>query len=1032
MPLSGDVRIVDLPCIHVTEEGVHMRTRVLAAAASTGVVAAMIAAPPTVVAAPAEVEKSYVVLMSDLPAVAYEGGKPGYRPTKPGPGKKINPRAAEVRKYVGHLEGSHADALAKAKVSSEPLNEFTYAANGFSAIMTASEAERLRLQKGVLSVQEDELLQKQTDTSGEFLGLNGPGEAWDTGLTGEGVVVGIIDTGIWPEHPSFADPGDLPAPTGAAADVPCDFGDTAHNPDDTPFECQDKLVGARDMRTTYKEVIGPEVYDSARDYDGHGTHTASTAAGNADVDAEIFGIDRGTVSGIAPRASVIAYSALGELGGFGSDLADAIDQAVADGVDVINYSIGSSTPSLDGPDDIAFLYAADAGVHVATSNGNAGPAASTVGSPAAAPWLTAVGASTHTRTFEATATLGDGSTYTGASLTEALPEQTPLVDAADRGNELCEPDVAFDPALAGEVVLCARGVIARVDKSRAVHEQGGSGMILFNENDAQALVTDNHFLPSVHISYSDGMAIREYIASASSSGGPSGPGKGGGKGGGKGRPGTEDPTTATASLSQGTATATQGSVMADFSSRGPVGSPGVADVIRPDVTAPGVNILAGNTPTPGSGRPGQLFQSISGTSMSSPHVAGLFALIDQAHPDWSAAAAKSALMTTARQDVTKEDGTTAADPFDMGAGHVDPGAPSDRGSIFDPGLVYEAGWSDYLGFLCGATSGVVGTATCEALAADGFSPDAAQLNLPSIGDASVVGTSEITRSLTNVSKAALIVRPSLQAPPGFSLSVEPRRLVIGPGRTRSFTLTVSNESSPVGQWAFGSITWAGKGYAARSPIAVRGDAIGVPDQVDVSGTSGTGQVDVAFGYTGDYTVEPAGLAAEELTTGTVAQDPDQTFDPADVGNGAQAYQLDLTGVKLYRFEMASSEVSGEGTDLDIFLLGPDGSLVAASTNGGSDELIELVDPAPGEYELYVHGWAVGATPADFSFHSWAVGAESDAPLQVTDAPASATLGQTGTVDFAWDGAPTGSTSYGLLDHRDADGSLAVTRVRVTD
>lgn len=1019
---------MDRSGFHVTGEGVHMRTTVLAAAASTGVVAAMLAAPPSVVAAPAEDEKSYVVLMSDLPAVAYEGGKPGYRPTKPAPGEKINPRAAEVRRYVDHLEDTHAAALARAGVAEEPLNEFTYAANGFSAIMTESEAERVRLQKGVLSVQEDELLQKQTDTSGEFLGLDGSGEAWDTGLTGEGVVVGVIDTGIWPEHPSFADPGDLPAPD-ISQDVPCDFGDTAYNPEDKPFACQNKLAGARDMRLTYNALIGPEVYDSARDYDGHGTHTASTAAGNADVDAEIFGIDRGTVSGVAPRASVIAYQALGSLGGFGSDLAAAIDQAVADGVDVINYSIGSSTPALDGPDDIAFLFAADAGVHVATSNGNSGPSASTVGSPAAAPWLTAVGASTHTRTFEATATLGDGTTFTGASLTEGAPEAT-LVDAADHGNELCRPDIAFEPALDGEVVLCARGAIARVDKSKAVWEQGGSGMILFNENDAQALVTDNHFLPSVHISYSDGMAIRDYIASTSSTGGP-----GQGRGPGKGKPGSEPTAGATASISQGEATTAQGSVMADFSSRGPVGSPGSADIIRPDVTAPGVNILAGNTPTPGTGRPGQLFQSISGTSMSSPHVAGLFALIDQAHPDWSAAAAKSALMTTARQDVTKEDAQTAADPFDMGAGHVDPGVPSERSSIFDPGMVYDAGLLDYAAFTCGSAAVVFTSDSCDWLAANGYSFDGAQLNIPSIGDASVVASSDITRSLTNVTEDALVVRPKVESPQGFSVSVTPQRLVIPPRQSRSFTLTATNQNSPVGDWAFGAITWTGSGYSARSPIALRAEAIGVPGEIDLTGASGTGAVDVDFGYSGDYSVEAFGLGTEELTNGTVAQDPGASFDPSDVGNGAVMYPLDLTGVKLYRFEMDQDDVGSDpDIDLDVFVYGPSGELVASSTAGGTDELIEITDPEPGQYELYVHGWGVGAEgdTVDFTFHSWSVGAASDAPLQVTSAPTSATLGETGTAEFAWDGVATGTTALGLLEHRDGSGTIGVTRVRVTN
>ena len=998
-----------------------MRTRVLAATASTGVVAAMLAAPPTVVAAPAEDEKSYVVLMSDLPAVAYEGGKPGYRATKPAPGEKINPAAPAVVAYVDHLESTHQRALRAAGVDAGPVNTYAYALNGFSAMMTPTEAERLRLQKNVLDVQEDVLKQKQTDTSGDFLGLSGEGEAWQTGHQGEGVVVGVIDTGIWPEHPSFADPGGLPRPVGAQNSVPCEFGDTRHNPDDLRFKCQNKLIGARDMRSTYKSQFGPEVYDSARDYDGHGTHTASTAAGNAGVDAEIFGIHRGTVSGIAPRASVIAYSALGSLGGFGSDLADAIDQAVADGVDVINYSIGSSTPGLTGPDDIAFLFAADAGVHVATSNGNAGPGASTVGSPASVPWITAVGASTHTRTFESTATLGDGSTYTGASLTEGVAEQTPLVDAASRGNELCKTDVEFEPALEGEIVLCARGEIARVDKSKAVWEQGGSGMILFNQNDAQALVTDNHFLPSVHVSYSDGMAIRDYIASMA----PKGKGKG------KGKPGGQPTAGPTASLTQGEATTAQGRVMADFSSRGPVGAPASSDIIRPDVTAPGVNILAGHTPTPEAGRPGQLFQSISGTSMSSPHVAGLLALIDEAHPDWSAAVAKSALMTTARQDVHKEDGTTLADPFDMGAGHVDPGRPADAGSIFDPGLAFDAGFADYLAFLCGAAPGVVSAAYCGALPEG--ADDASELNLPSIGDSSVVGGTTITRTVTNVSDETLAVSADVEDPAGFEIVATVTPGTVAPGASAEVTLEVTNIDAPADQWRFGALVLTSGAYTARSPIALRASSIGVPDVVEGTGESGTASFDVSFGYTGAYDVQPYGLAAEELTSGTVGQDEDQIFDPSDADSGgAVHYPLNLSDVKLYRFEMNQGDVGGDGTDLDIFVLDSQGRLVASSTSGGTSELIELVDPADGTYDLYVHGWGVGDTPVDFTFHSWTVDGAPGGSLGLVNPPPPAVLGGTGTVTFEWSGVAAGSKAVGVLEHTDGTSSLGLTQVHVTN
>ena len=551
-------------------------SRRLVACISTGALAlGMMATTVSATAAPdAQKRKPYVVIMEAEPALSYTGGTKRLTATKPAKGKKINAKDPKVRAYVNHLKSDQRAALKEAGVTAKPINQIGIAANGFAAMMTPAEAERVSKSTGVAYVEEDELRQVHTDVSPEFLGLTKRSEAWGRGLTGKGVVVGVIDTGIWPEHPSFKDPGNLPAPTGAAANVPCQFGDTKHNAEDKPFTCQNKLIGARDMRTLYKANVGPEVYNSARDYDGHGTHTASTAAGNRDVSASIFGIDRGTVSGIAPQAGIIAYSALGDLGGYGSDLGAAIDQAVADGVDVINYSVGSSTPRL-GLDGLAFLRASNAGVWVATSNGNSGPNASTTGSPAFLPWITAVGASTTPRTFENKVILGNGKTFTGTSITEGL-KSTKLIDGADRGNPKCLPDTGFTPALKGEIVVCDRGVTARVDKSKVVKDEGGAGVILVNNDDVQALITDSHWLPASHVRSSDGQAIREYIASAGAD--------------------------ATAEITQGEKADEQPSVMADFSSRGPVGSPGVADIIRPDVTAPGVNILAGNTPTPGSGR----------------------------------------------------------------------------------------------------------------------------------------------------------------------------------------------------------------------------------------------------------------------------------------------------------------------------------------------------------------------------------------------------------------------------------------------
>jgi len=307
--------------------------------------------------------KSYIVVMVDDPIIAYDGDIDGFIATKPEKGQKVNPNSAHVKKYQMFLEKEHNASLKAADVSaSAKINEYTFALNGYSAILTEAEVDALKAQKGVAMVLEDQMRYPQTDSAPAFLGLTYADGAYDKGYDGEGVVVGVIDTGIWPEHPSFADDGSFPAPPVTLEDTPenpaCEFGNTAHNPADVPFECNNKLIGARQMLDTYRFYIGaePYEYDSARDDGGHGTHTASTAAGNAGVAASTYGIPRGTISGIAPRAHVIAYKGLGDLGGFTSDLAAAIDQAVEDGVDVINYSIGGGAAG-PGADEIAFLFA---------------------------------------------------------------------------------------------------------------------------------------------------------------------------------------------------------------------------------------------------------------------------------------------------------------------------------------------------------------------------------------------------------------------------------------------------------------------------------------------------------------------------------------------------------------------------------------------------------------------------------------------------------------------------------------------------
>ena len=951
---------------------------------------------------------SYIVVMKADPLVVTEG--------------RENLDTNQAANRGQQIKAEHDQVMEESGVSPDKkASDYVYALNGFAAHVTYSEAVQIADHKDVAFVLPDELYQATTDSSPTFIGLDGPASAWRTGVTGKGVVVGVIDTGIWPEHPSFADNG-IPAPpvtlqdltvdgpTGPYPIPACNFGNTAHNSNDAPFTCNDKLVGARQVLPSYRQLIGAEdfEFDSARDDDGHGTHTSSTAAGNARVSASIFGNALGTISGIAPDAHVIMYKGLGSLGGFGSDLALAIDIAVFDGVDVINYSIGGGGTTIT-TDELAFLFAADAGVYVATSAGNTGPGAATIRNPAKVPWLTTVGANTQERFWQGTIELGDGSTFTGASITPGTSGTFPLVDAANAGDDLCQAGLLDPSVVTGAIVLCRRGAPARLMASAEVQRAGGVGVILYNNNDADNLFTDNFHVPTVMTDNTPGLAIKAYIAAAGAD--------------------------ASAEIRDTATKATWPSApsMAGFSSRGPNV---FTDVIKPDVTAPGFQILAGNSPLPGpilNGAvprvQGELFQSIAGTSMSSPHVAGLFALIKQANPDWSAAAARSALMTTAHQGVVDNDRVSPTDPFDIGAGHVDPGGAVRKGSSFQPGLVYDAGINDYFGFLCDAFPGVFTnpTATCTALAGAGVPIDASDLNYPSIAVAELPGIKTITRTVTSVAKENGNRRydVSVEAPPGYTVEVSPASFTLKKGESATYEVTIRNESAPLGEWRFGSLTWTDRtgNYDVRSPIAVRGAPFDAPREVTVTGTEGSGSFEVSFGYTGPYNAEAHGLAPDVGEPGQVNQDPDQTCCNNPGTAGEVEHDFSLTGSAHLRIALDASDltsVSPDDVDIDLFLF-RDGAPVASSTAGGTSEVINLANPADGNYTLIVHGWLVptGDQPGGgtgYTFHRWDVPATPGGSLVIDSAPASAVNATVGTIAFSWAGLDAGTTYLGAVSH----------------
>ncbi len=510
------------------------------------------------------------------------------------------------------------------------------------------------------------------------------------GSAGEDVIIGIVDSGVWPESLSYSDRTGLNG--NGTKDGKLSYQQIpGWNGKCTPGEefnasmCNQKLIGARYYNEGWGGNDGidatlPFEYNSPRDYNGHGTHTSSTAGGNYNVPTTGAASVFGPISGIAPRARIAMYKACWSVPGTagscqGVDLLAAIDQAVADGVDVINYSISGTRTNFRDPVEIAFLNAAAAGVFVAASAGNSGPTVSTVAHPS--PWITTVAAGTHNRNGAGSVTLGNGVTYSGASV--ATPVTAPLIDSTAAGLPGADPAqlalcygaadgaVVLDPAkVAGKIVVCDRGVTARVNKSLAVQQAGGVGMILVNTS-ANSLNADFHFVPTVHLQNTDRAAVKAYAAT----------------------PG------ATATINQATIVFNAPAPFtASFSSRGPLLAGG-GDLLKPDVIAPGQDILAAVAPPNNAGRDFDLY---SGTSMSSPHVAGLAALLKDLHPDWSPMAIKSALMTSA-YDVLDGPNTNPLVIFRQGAGHVRPN------SAADPGLVYDSNVNDWYAFICATQPG---------------------------------------------------------------------------------------------------------------------------------------------------------------------------------------------------------------------------------------------------------------------------------------------------------------------------------------
>ncbi|XP_059628744.1 subtilisin-like protease SBT3.18 isoform X2 [Cornus florida] len=700
------------------------------------------------------------------------------------------------------------------------IYSFKRSFSGFSAKLNSTQATTLATFEGVISVFKSKTLQLHTTRSWDFMGLTLDNSGVTTPLQlahGDDIIVGIFDTGIWPECESFQEgPAGL-CPIPSSWNGECVPGESPEEKFDPKKACNRKLIGARyylngyeaDFGVKLNDTKGKSEYRSPRDFDGHGTHTASTAVGSIVRNASYFGLGRGTARGGAPRARLAVYKVCWNLNLTGAkcsetDILCAFDDALSDGVHVISGSFGLNPPLdrfFERGTEIGSFHAMQKGITVVFSAGNAGPDPSTVTN--VAPWSLSVAASSIDRTFPTEILLDNKISVTGQSLI-VKPIKTLLLGARSFFfNDVCKKENWNNKTAKGRVILCFSTAesVTGSEAEEAAYWAGAAGLIFvgpFTDQDPD--VTN---VPMVHVDISQGTKLKHYLFEYV-------------------RTKKKFPTVEI-SPSSSVIKKTPAPVVAPFSSRGPSSlSP---DILKPDISAPGINILAA-WPLNKSPYGGWIFQS--GTSMSCPHVSGVVALIKSVHPHWSPAAIRSALMTTAYTRDTTHDtilagGTTeTADPFDIGAGHINPLR------AMDPGLVYDMKTSDYILFLCniGYTQDQIKKMVIDCYGTDTSCKKShktnSNVNYPSITVSNLRTTTTIKRTVRNVGKKkTAIYFASVTKPNGVEVVIWPRILIFTWFKEEfSYYVTLKPEKCSQGRYDFGEIVWSDGFHDVRSPLVV--------------------------------------------------------------------------------------------------------------------------------------------------------------------------------------------------------------------
>ncbi|KAK1259308.1 hypothetical protein QJS04_geneDACA001439 [Acorus gramineus] len=712
-------------------------------------------------------------------------------------GSKTSDNPDEIlRQNHQMLTAVHKGSLEKAEESH--VYSYSNGFRGFAAKLTEEQALAMTKMPGVVSVFPNLKRGLHTTHSWDFMGLSSDESMEIPGFSTknqENVIIGFIDTGIWPESPSFSDNQMPPVPPRWKGR--CQTGEAL-----PAFSCNRKIIGARYYLSGYAAEEKATKIKSPRDTSGHGSHTASTAAGRYIKDMNFSGLAAGGARGGAPMARIAVYKTCWDSGCYDADILAAFDDAIKDGVDILSLSLGPESPQGDYFDDaisVGSFHAVSHNILVVSSVGNDGSRGSATN---LAPWMLTVAASAMDREFISEISLGDGTNFTGESLSQfKMKQPARIVSAADVNGGYFTPyqsSYCIDSSLnatkaRGKILVCRHAessTDSKLAKSTVVQKAGAVGMVIIDE--AEKDVAVQFVLPAATVGVKIGDRILSYINHTRRLRALISPAK-------------------TVLGSQPAPRVT------GFSSRGPNAL--TPEILKPDITAPGLNILAAWSPA----NKKMNFNILSGTSMACPHVTGLVALIKAVYPSWSPSAIKSAVMTSATvldrkgNPITADPGGRLASSFDLGAGFLNPTG------VMNPGLVYDARPADYKSFLCsiGYDQKKLHLVTGDNSTCDHSINTASNLNYPSITVPNLKGSYSVTRTVTNVGNHRSIYRAIVSPPPGINVNVTPKVLIFNRyGQKMNFTVNFSASAASKG-YVFGSLTWKNGISHVTSPLVVR-------------------------------------------------------------------------------------------------------------------------------------------------------------------------------------------------------------------